>query len=149
MRVATLIAVLAFLPPDRPNPTPPAEKDTRSLVEQMQGEWQIVSATLRGKPHSTLKPGQAAFRFDGGKMFLRFGKGVETLYSFNVEATKSPAHFEFAIGKGTAKPFPGIVKIEGDMLFICYAIGNTPRPAEFTSPDGSSTALWQMQRVKK
>ena len=42
-----------------------------------------------------------------------------------------------------------IVKIEGDVLTICFSpSGQRQAPAQFVSPAGSGITLWQGTRVK-
>ena len=149
MRAFLMIGFLTVAVPDRPDPTP-KEAATRSLHEQIQGDWQVVASTAGGSPNTTIAAGRATFRFDGDKMILRLDPGGPPYnYQFWIESTKSPAFFDFAMGKAGQKN-AGIVKIEGDVLTICYLYSNQKgRPTEFVSPAGSSSAVWQMRRIKK
>lgn len=151
MRLALILVVAVLAAPDRPDLTPKEARPQPPLKELIQGEWQVVTATANGVPNKIIAPGQASFRFEGNKMFLRRGKiANETAYEFVLDATKSPATFDFSIGKGAGQSLMGIIKLEGDTLTICYYFSRQPgRPTEFASTPTSQSALWQLKRAKK
>lgn len=145
MRCLLMLAVLAVAVPDRPNPTP---KEARPLQEQLQGEWQVVSAMTAGKPIATLKPGEAVFIFAGDRLIIR-RPNLENVYEFTIDGTPNPAVISLRskkiAGKDVNKPAPviGILKIEGDLLSICL------RPVNgFASTPETKATLWQVKRAK-
>jgi uncharacterized protein (TIGR03067 family) len=151
MRALAIVALAVFAVPDRPDPTP--KESTLTLTEQIHGEWQVIDALARGQPNGAIKANQAVFRFEGEKMLLRLAPGAakEYEYRFSVDAAKSPATFDFSIATSAAKNANvGIIKIEGDVMTICYSfVGATGRPNEFASTATSNTALWKLRRVSK
>jgi hypothetical protein len=52
--------------------------------------------------------------------------------------------------RAAARPtYIGIVKMEGDRLYLCYDRGTGERPTRFDSPEGSTVILIIMRRVKE
>jgi uncharacterized protein (TIGR03067 family) len=125
----------------------PRETDD-SLLDKMQGSWEIAQAVFGGKPFPldaktvlTIKgreyeltmPGAA----DKGKLTV---DTTAVPYQLTIEGTEGP-------NKGTK--IPCIVKLEKEQLVVCYQLdGGEARPTTFESPDGSSLLLANYQRVK-
>jgi uncharacterized protein (TIGR03067 family) len=151
MRAALMIAVLAVAVPDRPDPTP---KEARPLTEQLQGEWQMVSTLVGGQPDKISVRGDHVIVFKADQMHI--GLRAKQLpaqfkYAFAVDATKKPASFDIIYQRTEkGKILPCIVKIEGEVLTLCYSrLGANDRPAEFASPRDTNIVLWQFKRVGK
>src|SRR5437667_125426 len=110
MRCLLMIGVLTIAVPDRPDPTP---KETAPDKQSLQGEWKVVQALASGRPHPTLKPGEAVFVFKDDEMIIRWA-GRQEIYSFTYDPSKKPAVFDFALGRPGKKGLHnlGIVKIE-------------------------------------
>ena len=143
MRALFMISILAIAVPDRPDPTP---KETIPIMQQLPGEWKILSANIGGKPHAGLKPGDI-FHFDSEKMTIRFAGNRQEIYFFTLDPTKSPAVFDFRFGSAkNGSQSLGILKIEGDVLSLCF--DNAVRPKEFASNVNTGTQLWQMTRIR-
>jgi uncharacterized protein (TIGR03067 family) len=151
MRALLMIGALTIAVPDRPDPTP---KETRPLQEQLQGEWQMVSSLVGGQPDKIGMTGNRVFVFRGDQMQIRFqGNQLsdEFMYGFAVDATRKPASFDIIYQKTQkGKILPCIVKVEGDVLTLCYSrAGANERPTEFVSPKDTKLVLWQLKRVGK
>lgn len=154
MREVLLFTALVCVAPDRPDPTP---KDTAPIVPfraQLNGEWRVVQSLIAGRAHTSIKPNQAVFVFDGDKMMIRREDvgGKELPYTIVVNGKSNPATIDVSIGKTKSpKTFSaGIIKIEGDVLTMCLQSGVAAnRPTEFASHQDSRTILWQLKRIKK
>jgi uncharacterized protein (TIGR03067 family) len=152
MRAVLMFAILAVAVPDRPDPTP---RESKPFKDQVQGQWQITDALNAGKPHAMLKLGPSTFIFAGDRMTIRKPKLEDNIYAIKLDVTKSPVAIEIVAKKIAGKDIAngravlGIIKLEGDVLTICFdSTGNPGRPTEFTSPVGSQTMLWQMKRIR-
>ena len=125
----------------------PRETDD-SLLEKMQGSWEIAQAVFGGKPFPldaktvlTIKGREYELTMPGAA-----DKGKLTVdtsavpYQLTIEGPEGP-------NKGTK--IPCIVKLEKEQLVVCYQLdGGEARPTTFESPDGSSLLLANYQRVK-
>lgn len=134
MRVLLTLAIVAFAAPDRPDPTP---KQAVAPSEQILGDWEIVSGP---------KDGVLRVRRITAANMLILVNGTpwpndQLSGDYKVDWSKSPATFE--IPRTRCK---GILKIEGDLLTICYTFGG-PYPAEFKTVNGNRVTL--SQRMKK
>ena len=117
--------------------------DAKGDLKKFAGTWSVVSAVKGGKdaPENEIKDVRLTFK--GDKM--TFMKGDDTKDgTITLDATKKPRQIEVMI---EGKSHPGIYKFEGDQLKLC--VGETERPAEFKSPEGSKTMLIVLKREKK
>jgi uncharacterized protein (TIGR03067 family) len=113
--------------------------DAEKHLKPLQGDWQMVSLTSRGKsaPEKDLKG--KIWRFEGDKLIPLDNKD-------DVATVKKPATLDIT-DKGAAVN-RCIYKIEGDKLTLCVGKGDE-RPTEFTAADGKGWSLVVFERVKK
>src|SRR5205823_7638423 len=80
--------------------------------------------------------------FFGAQQFLKA--------SFHTDPSQKPKtiDLENTLGSAAGKTQHGIYEIDGEVLKICYAGPNQPRPTDYTSAkgDGRTTAVWK--RIK-
>ncbi len=125
----------------------PRETDD-SLLEKMQGRWQVAKATFGGKPFPL--DAKTILTIEGKAYELAMpgaqDKGMLTVdttavpYQLTIEGTEGP-------NKGTK--IPCIVKFEKEQMIVCYQLdGGDVRPEKFESPEGSSLLLASYERVK-
>jgi uncharacterized protein (TIGR03067 family) len=157
MRCLLLLGVLAVAVPDRPDPNPPQGKP---ITEAIQGDWEVVASTWKGgEAYPYITPG-AVFIFKGESMTLHLrsvgdpkpGAGGGYHYAFALDGKKTPVTIDFSIGGKLDRKvaLPGIVKLDGDMLTICYQFGApTTRPTAFATSPESRLVMWQMKRAKR
>jgi uncharacterized protein (TIGR03067 family) len=120
----------------------PPKKDLPSLV----GSWIGETGIKGGKP-SPPEDASMEFSKDGTLIFKE--KGKEIPGSYKMDATPFPAQLDLTLGAGGQNiSFPGIYKIDGDTLTICFTFMGD-RPTKFESPDGSKTMLITLKRAKK
>jgi uncharacterized protein (TIGR03067 family) len=144
--------MLAIAAPDRPAPGP--AKEFNSFKEATQGQWLITSALSNGGDHPMMKQAPVTFLFERDLMTIRKVNYKDNIYTLTFDTTKNPIEVEISSrninGKETkGQPIHGIIKIEGDVLTICFQTGGKAgRPSEFACKKGEQTMLWQMKRIK-
>jgi uncharacterized protein (TIGR03067 family) len=139
-----LIAALSLAAPNREDPTP---KEARSLHEQLIGDWLQVKRVIGGTDQPNLNNLTLVFTGDS-LQHVQVVNGVKKpgpSFSYSLDATKAPAVISFRTSK-----YEGILKIEGDLLTICYSqVGDSRPPAQFLSTANPPTTLLQATRIKK
>ena len=141
MRALLVTFVLAALVPDRPDPTP--RENAKPLPEQIVGDWLQIQRVIGGIDQPNPDNRSLAFTRDVMQhVHLRNGmKEPGHKFAYSLDTTKNPAVIRF-LDSGTE----GIIKIEGDLLTICYG---SQRPGVFVSPANSSITLVQATRIKR
>jgi uncharacterized protein (TIGR03067 family) len=146
MRAILLIMVTIVTAPDRPDLKPRAAPPSALSSQQIQGEWLMVDAIVRGK--STISKGRIVI-FQGEQFHIVAAgakASAKSRYTYRLDLNRQPAEFDIVYpGKDKVKSIPGIIRMEGDRLVLCYGLNNE-RPTTFTA--GPKTGLWTMKRVK-
>jgi uncharacterized protein (TIGR03067 family) len=129
----------------------PAPKEAPKKDPGIVGEW-IAEKMVAGGMEMPLPPGgTATFIFAAdGKLIVREGpKEKPDEASYTVDTKKSPAEIDLIPpAKEKMGNMPGIFKIEGDTLTLCFTFMGE-RPKSFESPAGATTMLMTLKRVKK
>lgn len=125
-----------------PGAKDPPKKDPPSIV----GVW-IGEAGLQGGKPKPPEDASMEFTKDGNLVFKE--KGREIAGSYKLDAKKTPAELDLTLGAGGQNlSLPGIYKIDGDTLTICFTFMGE-RPTKFESPAGSMNMLITLKRAKK
>lgn len=151
-----ILAMVSLAVPDRPDPTPKEPLPIGPLNQQLQGEWIMIDAKVGGQPDKIGGTGERILILKDDQMHLglRNGGPSKFAYRFRFDPAQKPAAFDIVyINKknaGALKSIACIIKIEGDILTLCYHRGkSTDRPTQFTSPANSQAVLWQFKRASK
>ena len=149
MRVALMFAVFAVAVPDRPDPTP---REAKTLADQLLGNWQSVRLIVYGNVNPPNQQDGDHTTIDRGR-WVSFKQGIQKdgmPTTYTIDITKSPAVIDFVVKQGAMDiKLIGIIKIEGDLLTVCYVTDRLARPTEFASAPNSQTSLLEMKRLKK
>jgi uncharacterized protein (TIGR03067 family) len=139
-----LIAVLSLAAPNREDPTP---KEAKSLHEQLIGDWLQVKRVIGGTDQPNLNNLTLVFTRES-LQHVHVVNGLKKpgpSFSYSLDVTKAPAVISFRTSK-----FEGILKIEGDILTICYSqMGASRPPGQFLSTANPPTTLLQATRIRK
>jgi uncharacterized protein (TIGR03067 family) len=123
------------------------EKEDTSDLKKLQGDWEIESWIQLGQ--NTTVTGKWSFKDD---KYVLEGSGNVEEGTIKLAAGKKPATMDLTITGGNCKgnDQPGIYKIEGDTVTLCFAWpGATDRPTEFGSTREGRTILITLKRAKK
>jgi uncharacterized protein (TIGR03067 family) len=121
----------------------PAPKEGKVEPGKLEGEWVVEKYVQGGVPEAKRSGMHMSFAND--KVTVQEEKGPAIGYKADPKA--SPAAIELLAGKET---IPGIYKIEGDTLTICFPKGGKGvRPTKFESPENSEYVLMVLKRDKK
>lgn len=113
------------------------------MISHLNGTWHITKATKGGEDID--EPARLEFE---GDTFKRITESSTWVRQFEVDEMHSPAWLTI---HPTTEPFKGetllgIIKQEGNTLFICHNGPGEPRPGEFSSPLNSQIVLSISQR---
>jgi uncharacterized protein (TIGR03067 family) len=117
-------------------PAPVLFQITVDREPSLEGEWSSVSAEVNGK--------------DFGKVRIRFGQGT-----MDLRVGKESVGLNYRSRRGAldcmvlGRRVPGIYRIEGNRLLICFGKEGGERPRTFASPPGSDHLLLVLVRQRR
>ncbi len=109
--------------------------------DALQGKWTILSVERDGKAVEMWTDGTRVM--EGDTYTLTTKKGDSFKGTFALDPSKTPKGIDFKPGGGQYKDktLRGIYEIDGDMLKVCFAEPDKPRPTEFASKADSGLTL--------
>jgi RNA polymerase sigma factor (sigma-70 family) len=122
------------------------EKDQKD-EEAILGAWTVESAEEGGQkaPEGAFKLAKLTFAAEG-KITVIQPDGTETKGTYKLDPTKKPKEFSYT--NHNNQTVPGIYKLEGDTLTVCFSRGGDA-PTEFVSKEGTTIVLQVHKREKK
>lgn len=122
--------------------------DAKNLV----GTWSCVSAVVDGKPLADETAKQLVLTLTADRYKTVRGEQVLFDSTYSVDASKNPAQIDMIGTEGElkGKSAPGILKLDGDSLTMCYTMPGKDRPAAFESQPQSGVFLvvWKRSQQK-
>lgn len=130
--------------------TAPALKDPPKKDVDLSGEWVVETQVTNGRPLMSTIVRRYIFSADG-KWTMTTGKNTPALTrTYAINQSKKPATIDMKLNALNDAPnYSGIVKVEGDVMTLCYTRKVGERPENFGSQVGSNHILIVMKRAKK
>jgi uncharacterized protein (TIGR03067 family) len=151
VRAVLLFTCLAIAVPDRQAPAP-RKQESKSLHDEMLGEWQMVTLNLGDGVLPAAPPNEVRTLRFGPNEIQTLVNGVvraEETATYKLDLSKQPVTIDLSPRqKADNKEVQGIVKVEGDQLTLCFAIMGD-RPTEFAATNKGLHALMQLKRVRR
>jgi uncharacterized protein (TIGR03067 family) len=125
--------------------------DEPVTAKQIIGSWNCASATIDGRPlgEETVKQLRLTLTADRYKS----QRGDQVLFdsTYTLDTSKTPATIDMIGTEGElkGKSAPGIVKLDGDVLTMCYVMPGKERPTAFDSQPQSGAFLVVWKRAEK
>jgi uncharacterized protein (TIGR03067 family) len=128
----------------------------QAKVSELQGTWKLKEITLDGKPFAAGEITGAIFTFAGDVLVIDPAQQDNIVFPkqklrFAIRPDRKPKAIdtENLDGPDKGKEIAGIYKVVGDVLSICIATKGNNRPTDFTSREGSSRALYTLERARR
>ena len=150
MRAFLLVAILAVAVPDRQDRSPKDTAKPRTFPEQILGEWNVEKISIGGGIGAPMKDEVRNVRFTPTEILVVVNGEVRPNDSaaYTLDLSKQPIAIDLMPKNGPEKKLQGILKLEGDVLTICFSMEGT-RPADFTMSEKSLQAMMHLKRVKR
>jgi uncharacterized protein (TIGR03067 family) len=150
MRLFSLVALLAMGVTACPSLV---ADDSEPDLAGLQGTWEIVEASVNGKPQ-TDEARKAGFKIicEGRKMTLHTVDAGGRVHSFTLDPSKKPKAIDIDVTvDGTTKGrmlFLAIYDLGQDELKLCMPIQSTEkRPTAFCEDDSQGLIFYRLKRV--
>jgi uncharacterized protein (TIGR03067 family) len=135
------LAVVFLVAADEP------AKDAKKELDNLQGEWRMVSMERRGKKRLDEDVVQFKLTISGNRYLLTYADAAPTAAMLEIAPSKGPRAIDLRWGDKKVLS-RGIYKREGDTLTLCYAVGDAERPKDFkTTAEAGVLVVWK--RAKK
>lgn len=120
-------------------------------AKQIIGSWKCVSAVIDGKSLAGDTAGQLRLTLTTDRYKTERGDQVLFDSTYTVDGAKNPAQIDMIGTEGElkGKSAPGILKLDGDTLTICYVMPGKERPKSFESEPQSGVFLVMWKRDGK
>jgi uncharacterized protein (TIGR03067 family) len=119
-------------------------------VEQLQGEWAMVSGEADGQsvPESMLS--QAKRVCKGSETTVTMGGQLMMKAKFTVDPSKKPKTIDYEVldGPTKGKKHLGIYEFDGDKVKFCFGAPDAERPSDFVSKSGDrrTSSVWKREK---
>ena len=125
----------------------------KEALKQLQGVYTVQYAEHEGEkaPPEALKDIKSV-TIKGDRFTIHTGSRKDMTVIIHLDPTQKPAHFDIQPTEGPEKEkrFPGIYKLENDILTVCVLDGGGKnRPKEFATTRENHFTLYILKRSKE
>jgi uncharacterized protein (TIGR03067 family) len=147
MSIRILCPVVAILLVAADPPTDAAKND----LSKIQGEWVVQQAQRNGKDAPEKARESIKIKIDGSKITISDAQSVrDETAEITLDPSKSPATIDLKPSRpGGEELVPGIYKLDGEMLTLCWTKQGGGRPTEFSTKAGDDHVLFVLKRAPK
>ena len=150
------VACIVLLATGVPAKEDRSEDDSKKVLQNLQGEWQMVRADFgKEAPPPDAKIGQTRLVIEGNKLIIRMAAAgpKEETATFTTDLTKKPYAIDIQpqVPGGGPKntSVKGIFQVSAETLQLSLGRPGGERPADFTGGDVTrSTLVFQRVRSK-
>jgi len=120
-------------------------------AKNLVGSWSCVSAKIDGNPLADETARQLRLTLTADRYKTERGDQVLFDSTYTLDTNKSPAQIDMIGTEGDLKGkiAPGILKLDGDVLTMCYVMPGKERPTAFDSQPQSGAFLVVWKRAGK
>jgi len=116
---------------------------SKKYVALFQGEWNVVSVEKDGKADAKYKGAVRTHTGDTYSMKLTEGEPIAGTYKLDPSKTPLQIDSTPASGQFKGKVLPGIYKLDGDTLTICFDGTGKDRPTDFAASGTNVLAIYK------
>ncbi len=115
----------------------------------IEGTYHLIRGEQNGQPEPDEDIERSRLDIDGDRHVVTIGDAV-LQGSHTLDTTQTPMAIDAVdtVGPFQGMSVKGIFKLEGDVLTVCFAAPDQPRPTKFTTTDGEGTMMhvWKRQQ---
>ena len=137
------------------DPTPVKKEDVpaqrakqgKQELDKLQGEWTCVSSEVRGKKRPDTLNAQCKLTIGENQWVVTYRDSPSgARATIEIDPSKDPKTIDLTF-RGGDEPSPGIYKLEGDTLTVCYGTAGGERPKEFkTTQETGLLVVWKREK---
>ena len=122
-------------------------------AKDLLGSWTCVSAVIDGKPLAEGTAKELRLTLTADRYTTERGEQVLFDSTYKVDGSKAPPQIDMIGTEGDlkGKTAPGILKLDGDTLTMCYVMPGKERPTAFDSQPntGATLAVWKRTKTNQ
>jgi uncharacterized protein (TIGR03067 family) len=145
MKSIQFLFVLALLVFTAPTPSADGDQAAKNALQQLQGEWTMVSGSADGQPMPTTMLKDMKRICSGNELTVMMSGQVYFKAKLSLDPTKNPKTIDYQMTEGVTKGKRqlGIYEIDGDTFKSSFAKPDQERPTDFKPAEGRTVSIWK------